>query len=166
MLIAVTILITNIPYTTEETKTLDIKYAGDAFFEKGLVWLASDSLEKAEHAFRQALEYYPDFALLHYYLAEITGRQGRIAAAKNELRQAIEIDLEFYPAYYKLAILHNNENEYLAAAALLEKVILLNPYYRDAYHALIQIHIEAGDFVAAEQVQGQLRVVEEHTGNR
>lgn len=162
VVIAVVIIITNVPYTTETITIPERTYPADSLLKRGIMLLASDSLQDAEHALKRALEYYPDFALLHYYLAEVARRRGNVVNAKNEFAQAITVDPEFYPAYYSLAILMRDEGAHARAISLLETAIILNPYYTDAYNELARLYIETGDFAAADQVYQRLRTVEEH----
>lgn len=157
------IVITNIPFTTQKRMCHEPVYTGDILVEHGLTLMARDSLQEAAHAFEQALDYYPDFSMIHYYLAHVYHRQGMNGAAKAQYSRAIKRDPEFYPAYYSLAKLMRDEGEYARAISLLETAIVLNPYYVDAYNELARLYIETGDFAAAERVYQLLRAVEEHT---
>lgn len=162
VLIVATISITNIPFTDEPISTPNLAYATDTLLERGLMLFVRDSLQEAALVFRRARAFYPDFGLLHFYLAEVSRCAGDMQTAKNEYRRTIEIDREFYPAYYKLAHLLHEQEDHAAAIQLLETTIVLNPYCWEAYHALATIYIDAGDFAAADQIYQRLRAVEEH----
>lgn len=163
IIIIVTIIITNVPFTTVKRKCDEVVYMGDMLVEHGLTLMARDSLQEAAHAFEQALDYYPDFSMIHYYLAHVYRRQGKNGEAEAQYSQAIQLDLEFYPAYYGFAKLMRDEGEHARAISLLETTLVLNPYYLDAYNELARLYIETGDFAAAERVYQLLRAVEEHT---
>ena len=162
VIIAATISITNIPFTSEPVSARKTVYAGDTLLKRGLMLFARDSLQEAASVLRDALAFYPDFSLLHFYIAEVSHRDGDVQIAKEEYTYTIEIDREFYPAYYELARVLRDEGEQATAIQLLETAIVLNPYYREAYQTLATIYIDIGDFTAAEQVYQQLRAVEEY----
>ena len=162
VIIAAAVSITNIPFTIEYTSAPEVAYAGDTLLKRGLMIFARDSLPEAASVLRKALAFYPDFSLLHFYLAEVSRRDGDVQTAKKEYTYTIEIDREFYPAYYELAHLLHDEGEHATAIELLETALILNPYYREAYQTLATVYIDLGDFAAAEQVYQRLRVVEEH----
>jgi Tfp pilus assembly protein PilF len=112
---------------------------------------------------RKALTFYPNYSLLHFYLADVSRRHGDVQTAEKEYTHAIEIDRELYPAYYELALLRHTRGEHATAIQLLETAIILNPYNREAYQALATIYIDIGDFAAADHVYQRQRTVEEHT---
>lgn len=163
VIIAVTISITNIPFTSESASAPEIVYTGDTLLKRGFILFARDSLQEAALALRKARAFYPEFSLLHFYLAEVNRHEGDMQTARKEYTQTIEIDREFYPAYYKLARVLHDEGEHATATQLLETAIVLNPYYREAYQTLATMYIDIGDFAAADRVYQRLHAVEEHT---
>ncbi len=163
VIIAATISITHIPFTIEPISAPKVEYAGDTLMRRGLTLYARDSLEEAALVLRRALTFYPDFSLLHFYLAEVSRRQGDVQTAEKEYAHAIEIDRELYPAYHQLALLRHAEGAHASAIQLLETTIILNPYDREAYQTLATIYIDIGNFAAADQVYQRQRAVEEHT---
>lgn len=147
-------------FSTTLHVSLEDVWPADIHFRKGLHFVSRDSLEKAEKSFKNAIMCQQNFALNHYYLAEIYVRQERSQEAVAVFSRTIEIDPEFYPAFYRLGALLGEAGEFREAIALLNRAVVLNPGYIEAYQKLAQFYIETGDFSAAEKVYDLLKEVE------
>lgn len=143
-------------FSTTLHVSLDEAYSADIHFREGLDFLSKDSLEKAEKSFREAVVSQPNFALNHYYLAEVYTRKGELKNAVAVYSQTLEIDPEFYPACYSLALLFEKAERYQDAIVLLERSVMLNSEYVEAYQELARLYIETGDFKSAEAVYESL----------
>ncbi len=63
-----------------------------AFYNIGLAYLQLDSLEQSKKHFEITKNLDPTFGLAHYYLGEVTERQGDLIAAKSHYNQATSYD--------------------------------------------------------------------------
>ena len=143
-------------FSTTLHVSLDDVYPADVHFRKGLDFLSQDSLDKAEKSFTEAVVSQPNFALNHYYLAEVYVRKGEFKSAVAAYSQTLEIDPEFYPACYNLALLLGKAERHQDAIGLLERTVVLNPEYVEAYQELVRLYIETGDFKSAEAIYESL----------
>jgi tetratricopeptide (TPR) repeat protein len=156
IVIVLTICALYCSFSTTLHVLLEDAYPADVHFRKGLDFLSQDSLEKAEKSFTEAVVSQPNFALNHYYLAEVYVGQGEFESAVTAYSQTLEIDPEFYPACYSLALLLGNAEGHQEAIVLLKRTIMLNPEYIEAYQELARLYIETGDFKSAEAVYESL----------
>ena len=147
-------------FSTTLFVSLEEVYPADVHFREGLHFLSRDSLEEAENAFKKAIACQKNFALNHYYLAEIYVRQKRFQEAAAVFSRTIEIDPEFYPAFYNLGTLLGEKGAYRDAIAVLNRAVVLNPRYIKAYQKLAQLYLETGDFNAAERIYDVLKKLE------
>jgi cytochrome c-type biogenesis protein CcmH/NrfG len=97
----------------------------------GFVYMNRGVLDKAEDAFRRAIERQPEYPLPHIYLASVFAGRGDAGAAEDELFKALDYFPHEMEALYRLGILYLVTNRFSDAQDAFEKIVKIDPDYRD-----------------------------------
>jgi len=109
------------------------EHLGEAYASQGLLLTASDN-EKAEQAFKRAIELNPSYAMAYMWYGTLRRDQGEIASAHQLFEQAFELDPKSPVAAYNVAWCYYQAGSESKAMDLFSQIIGNDPYYPGAYN--------------------------------
>lgn len=118
--------------------------AFDAYLEGCRLEADAGALDRAEEAYRQAIELDPELACAYTNLGNIRYRAGATSDARALYEQAVTIEPEQPEAQYNLAFLTYEEGELDEAVASFRRAIELDPDFADAHFNLAMALTELG----------------------
>lgn len=105
-------------------------------YQMGVTHYNRRDLQKAESAFRQALQRDPNIGLAHHYLGNILMEQNRLDLAVQEYGEAVRINPEFAEAYYNLGLALQKQEKPEEAIAAYRQALVINPGMAVAHYNL------------------------------
>ncbi|KGJ89252.1 tetratricopeptide repeat protein [Thalassotalea sp. ND16A] len=106
---------------------------GEAYASKGLLLTGADN-EKAELAFKRAIELNPNYAMAYMWYGTLRREQGEIASAHQLFEQAFELDPRSPVAAYNVAWCYYQAGSEAKAMDLFSQIVGNDPYYPGAYN--------------------------------
>ena len=131
----------------------DIK---QAYYNRGCEHLDNQRYDEAIDTFTKTKNKYPDFAEVHYRLAQAYLEQGDgLAAAEESVKETLRLDPNYQPAhvlledtkqeYYNRGIARIEIGEYIGAIDLLLKVNSIDPNNKEVCTNLADVYCLMGD---------------------
>ncbi len=115
----------------------------------GYAYLKTGEFEKAEAAYRAAVELDPKSAASHYNLAIALKMKDQIEASKAEFQRALDIDPKLAEAHYSLGIADWQLGDLDGAVSQMKAAIAIRPDYAEAHYMLGITLKQNGDLDAA-----------------
>ncbi|MEM9595346.1 MAG: tetratricopeptide repeat protein [Acidobacteriota bacterium] len=107
---------------------------------------AQGEFERAEAAFRNAVEQAPEDAVARLNLGSALARLGRVDEAREQLRRAADLDPENARVHFNLAKLEAAGGDTAAAVSGYRRALELDPSYLSARFNLANTLLRSGDF--------------------
>lgn len=126
---------------SQERLTSNRPFNAGAFNDLGNLLTLAGDLERAEEAYRRALEIAPENAVVHYNLGLLLRQTGHSKGALRELKQVVELDSSDAWGHYQLGVLleerrrNSKAVQHFAQAFILEPelaVLEVNPQLLDS----------------------------------
>ena len=128
-------------------------------FNAGVNFYQQRNLPQAMQAYKQALQYDPNFGEAYNNLALIYQEIGDLDQARETLRRATEINPNYEKAWNNLGIILLLQNRYGEAKEVFQKTLLLNPQQMESYLNLGVVYRKEGELKkAAECYQKALQI--------
>jgi predicted O-linked N-acetylglucosamine transferase (SPINDLY family) len=121
----------------------------EAHFNLGITLQSIQNMDRAEAAYRRAIEVQSDYAPAHNNLGKLFLDLGRCEAAFDCFRRALEIQPNFLAAHLNLGIALATTGEHHAAMASYQRVLELEPTNADAHLGMGEAQKYYGDFDAS-----------------
>ncbi|GIV16024.1 MAG: hypothetical protein KatS3mg022_1459 [Armatimonadota bacterium] len=135
-------------------------HQGQAYAELGQRYLQGGLLERAEAAFRRAIEIHPRFADLHCSLGIVLRQRNRYPEAEEALLKALEINPRFAYAKLQLGICYLQQGEVQKGWQTVQEAVALEPrFHTTAYQKAQQLR-ESGDLQGVLEALEQVRITE------
>ncbi len=112
----------------------------------GRVYLSQRKTDQAENAFRKAVEFAPDVALVHYELGQLYVLENKLLAAESAFQTALKKDSKNSDVHTAMGVLLASQGKSTQA----------NEHYRQAFHLNPQDVIAANNLAASLTEQQQL----------
>lgn len=104
------------------------------------------SFDRAEAAYRKAIELDPSLANAYTNLGNLEYRRGNIDAARREYERALSIDAEQPEAFYNLGFLALEHGDAESAVDLFRQALSSDPGFSDAHFNLALAYEELGQY--------------------
>lgn len=142
------------PLTDNEIKqNLSNLSTTDRLLKESLTLRSIGLIEDAEEKLKEAIIRQPQYALSHYFMAEIYNEQGLIDKAIKEYYKVIKIDPEAYKSRIILGELLYKKKEHEKSIEILKEAIQINPKNREAYELLYSIYLDIDEEREAEKLK-------------
>ena len=132
----------------DDAKRVDSNYH-PIYNQRGLIYQYRGELDKAEAAFKQALELAPDDPVVRYNLAQVYLSQGKLDEALDMLAQGVALD----PSSAQLQLLYGKvlavKGRLDEAEAALDEAVKLAPLSAGSWVSLGQVRYMQKDYGAA-----------------
>ncbi|MCS6831066.1 MAG: tetratricopeptide repeat protein [Armatimonadota bacterium] len=135
-------------------------HLGQAYAELGQRYLLSGLLERAEGAFRRAIEIHPRFADLYCNLGIVLRQQERYPEAEQVLLKALEVNPRFAYAKLQLGICYLQQGEAEKGWQAVQEAVALEPRLHSTAYQKAQNLRESGNLQEAIAALEQLRITE------
>lgn len=110
---------------------------------------AADSLNRAEQAYRRAIEKSPSLGLAIYSLGAVYDRQGKVADAIKQLEKLAPANANDPTLMFELGLLYLRANRHDDAGAAMQRAVLLAPQFANARWYLALLLEEKGNIDGA-----------------
>ncbi len=119
--------------------------SGGSYSLLGAIYIIKDDLPRAEECLRKAFEINPRLNNLHYFMAELADKRGRVADAEAEYLKQLEISPNHFKAMYNLARIYRQSGDTAKELDLLNKCLEADPRFPLTYFYLARIHLNRGE---------------------
>lgn len=154
IIFAITLILIYKPLTDNEIKqNLSYLSTTDRLLKESLTLRNIGLIEDAKEKLEEAISRQPQYALSHYFLAEIYLEQGLIDKAIKEYYEVIKIDPEAYKSRVLLGELLYIKEKRKNSIEILKEAIEINPENNEAYEFLYSIYLDTGEETEAEKLR-------------
>lgn len=115
---------------------------GNSYFGQGKVY----DIQKAETAFKKAVELRPDFLEAHYQLGRVYFVRGKFDSALIEIEKTLEINPEFKKTYYMYGLINGYKGSLEQAELGFQEYIKRDNFNWAGYNDLAWVYFRLGDF--------------------
>lgn len=153
IIFTITIILIYKPLTDEEIKQ-DIPnlFTTDRLLKESLTLRSIGLIKEAEEKLKEAITRQPQYALTHYFLAEIYNEQKLTEKAINEYKKVIDIDSEAYKSRVRLGELYYIEGNKEKSIKILIEAMKINPKDIEVHEILYSIYKKEGMNNRAEEL--------------
>lgn len=154
IIFAISLILIYKPLTDNETKqNLSNLSTTDRLLKESLTLRNIGLIEDAKEKLKEAINRQPQYALSHYFLAEIYLEQGLVDKAIKEYYEVIKIDPEAYKSRVVLGELLYIKEKPKNSIETLKEAIQINPKNKEAYELLYSIYLDTGEENKAENLR-------------
>jgi tetratricopeptide (TPR) repeat protein len=154
IIFSITLILIYKPLTDNEIKqNLSYLSTTDRLLKESLTLRNIGLIEDAKEKIKEAIRRQPQYAISHYFLAEIYLEQGLIEKAIKEYYEVIKIDPEAYKSRVVLGELLYIKEKQKNSIELLKEAIQINPKNEEAYELLYSIYLDIGEEREAENLR-------------
>ncbi|WDP91287.1 MAG: tetratricopeptide repeat protein [Desulfobacter sp.] len=114
------------------------------FLDRGILFLAASTPEKALAEFRGALDLNPDDPLVHACMGEYHEAIGEIETALDRYRHSLVLDSYDYATHLKIGLILQKQEQFEAAFDHYKKALDIDPYNAGAWGNIGQIYAASG----------------------
>jgi arylsulfatase A-like enzyme/predicted Zn-dependent protease len=119
--------------------------SGGSYSLLGAIYIVKDDLPRAEACLRKAFEINPRLNNLHYFMAELAEKRGRMAEAEAEYLKELEVSPKHFKSMYNLARVYRTLGDEANEYVYLEKCLKTDATFPLTYFYLARIDLNRGE---------------------
>jgi arylsulfatase A-like enzyme/predicted Zn-dependent protease len=119
--------------------------SGGSYSLLGAIYIVKDDLPRAEECLRKAFEINPRLNNLHYFMAELAEKRGRMAEAEAEYLRELEVSPKHFKSMYNLARVYRTLGDEANEYVYLEKCLKTDATFPLTYFYLARIDLNRGE---------------------
>jgi arylsulfatase A-like enzyme/Tfp pilus assembly protein PilF len=119
--------------------------SGGSYSLLGAIYIVKDDLPRAEECLRKAFEINPRLNNLHYFMAELAEKRGRMAEAEAEYLKELEVSPKHFKSMYNLARVYRTLGDEANEYVYLEKCLKTDATFPLTYFYLARIDLNRGE---------------------